>query len=61
MESRDSPDEAAFRDGLRRWLRSNVPSGWRDATTRPDADRLYRQWHTSFYQAGYMGMSWPVE
>jgi alkylation response protein AidB-like acyl-CoA dehydrogenase len=61
VDYRDSPEEAAFRAGLRRWLGSNVPAGWREATSRADADALHRLWHTSLYRAGYMGMSWPVE
>jgi alkylation response protein AidB-like acyl-CoA dehydrogenase len=49
VDLRDSPDEAAFRDGLRAWLRDNLPAG----------DR--REWSRKLYEAGYAGLTWPEE
>ena len=47
MELRDSPDEAAFRAGVRAWLEENLPAG----------DR--REWSRKMYDAGYAGLTWP--
>ena len=49
MELRDSPDEAAFREGVRSWLETNLPAG----------DR--REWSRKMYDAGYAGLTWPKE
>ena len=49
MELRDSPDEAAFRKGVRSWLEDNLPAG----------DR--REWSRKLYDAGYAGLTWPEE
>ena len=49
MELRDSPDEAAFREGVRSWLEANLPAG----------DR--REWSRKMYDAGYAGLTWPKE
>ena len=49
MELRDSPDEAAFRAGVRAWLEANPPAG----------DR--REWSRKMYDAGYAGLTWPEE
>ena len=49
MDLRDSPDEAAFRDGVRAWLQENLPAG----------DR--REWSRKLYEAGYAGLTWPEE
>ena len=61
MDYRDTPEEAAFRGEARTWFAANVPTGWR-ATTDPHARRaLQKRWHQALYDAGYVGMSWPVE
>ena len=49
MDLRDSPDEAAFREGVRAWLRENLPA-------EPG-----REWSRKIYEAGYAGLTWPVE
>jgi alkylation response protein AidB-like acyl-CoA dehydrogenase len=49
VDLRDSPDEAAFRKRLRAWLRDNLPAEWG------------RDWSRKLYDAGYAGMTWPVE
>jgi alkylation response protein AidB-like acyl-CoA dehydrogenase len=46
---RDSPDEAAFREQLRAWLRDNLP-----------AEPGY-EWSRKVFDAGYAGLPWPVE
>lgn len=53
----DSKDEAEFRAGLRDWLRAQVPSG---APGNWNSEQL-RAWSKALYDAGYAGLSWPVE
>jgi alkylation response protein AidB-like acyl-CoA dehydrogenase len=56
----DSPEETAFRRRLRTWLETNNPglplSSTDDAYWRGQA-----AWHASLFDAGFFGMSWPVE
>ena len=58
MDFGDSPAEAEFRARLRAWLRDNNPglpaSSTSDAYWAGQAD-----WHTSLYDAGFFGLSWP--
>jgi alkylation response protein AidB-like acyl-CoA dehydrogenase len=60
MEFRDSPEEAEFRAGLRRWLEAHA----RD-TKIPDDPReraeAQRRFHQVLYEAGYIALSFPVE
>jgi alkylation response protein AidB-like acyl-CoA dehydrogenase len=49
VDLRDSPDEAEFRAGVRRWLEANLPA----------ADS--REWSRKIYDAGYAGLTWPEE
>jgi alkylation response protein AidB-like acyl-CoA dehydrogenase len=49
VDLRDSPEEAAFRDGIRAWLEENLPAG----------DQ--REWSRKMYEAGYAGLTWPEE
>jgi alkylation response protein AidB-like acyl-CoA dehydrogenase len=49
MDLRDGPEEAAFRAGVREWLRANLPA-------EPG-----REWSRKLYDAGYAGLTWPVE
>lgn len=60
MDFRDSPEEAAFRDELRTWLRDAVAAlpGPEPATLE---ERLpyWRGWQAQLNEAGYTGLSWP--
>src|ERR671937_247445 len=49
MNLRDSPDEAAFRAEVRKWLAQNLPG-------EPGLE-----WSRKLYDAGYAGMTWPEE
>ncbi|MFL6139946.1 MAG: acyl-CoA dehydrogenase family protein [Frankiaceae bacterium] len=63
MDFRDSPDEAAFRAGLRRWLQDNLPAGWTGGAPvvgRWDEQRS-REWSRQLAEAGYAGLTWPAE
>ena len=47
MDLRDSPDEAAFREQIRAWLRDNLPA------------KAGAEWSRKMYEAGYAGLTWP--
>jgi alkylation response protein AidB-like acyl-CoA dehydrogenase len=60
MDFNDTADEAAFRARLRQWLRDHsadaaIPE---DPAARADAQNA---WHQTLYEAGYIGLSFPVE
>jgi len=62
MEFRDSPEESAFREEVRDWLRTNRPN-----EKRPDDDDIAgqmafdRAWQRTQYDGGWTGISWPKE
>jgi alkylation response protein AidB-like acyl-CoA dehydrogenase len=60
MDYTDTPAEANFRSQLRQWLSRHALKDWRDVTDDAESDQLYRSWHQSLYQAGYLGMAWPA-
>jgi alkylation response protein AidB-like acyl-CoA dehydrogenase len=63
MDFRDTPEEAAFRKDLRAWLATALPADWTEREPRPgraDVD-LAREWSRRLHQAGYVGLTWPVE
>ncbi len=59
-----SPTEAEFRSQLVQWLATvDRPAGLRDygmTPTEADLDSAI-EWHRLLYDAGYAGLSWPVE
>ncbi len=55
MDLRYSADDLAFRDATRRWLEANRPA------REPESLEERRAWHRRLYEAGYVGMGWPVE
>jgi len=50
-----SPEDLAFRDATRRWFAANTPS------VEPKTLEERKAWHRKLYDAGYVGMLWPVE
>jgi len=63
MDLRDTPEEAAFRAGLRAWLEEHLPDdlrGHRGGAARFDGPGM-REWSRSLYDAGYIGLTWPKE
>src|SRR5262245_5844648 len=54
MDLRYSSGDLAFRDATRRWLAANVP------VEEPATLEERRAWHRRLYEAGYVGMGWPV-
>jgi alkylation response protein AidB-like acyl-CoA dehydrogenase len=60
VDFRDDADQAAFRAALRAWLGEHVPSDPAPLRGPARAHHAHR-WHHALYQAGWMGLSWPVE
>ena len=58
MDFRDSPAEAEFRARLRAWLAANNP-GLPASSTDDEYWARQAEWHTSLYDAGFFGLSWP--
>ncbi len=63
LDLHDSPDEAAFRARLREWFAANLPDGWadRDPTVGLEDLEFMRDWSRRLYEAGFAGITWPVE
>ena len=59
MDFRDSPAEAAFRARLRAWLAEHNP-GLPTSSTDDEYWARQAEWHTSLYDAGFFGLSWPA-
>jgi alkylation response protein AidB-like acyl-CoA dehydrogenase len=60
MDFGDSPEEAAFRLRLRRWLEANDPG--LPASSTDDAYWAGQAaWHRSLYDGGFFGTAWPPE
>ena len=63
MDPGYAPEELAFRDEVRAWLRANLPADLRDKVasyahlTRDDLLR----WHRILAQQGWIAPSWPTE
>lgn len=58
MDFRDSKDEADFRARLRGWLALNNP-GLPASSTDDEYWARQAEWHTTLYDAGFFGVSWP--
>ncbi len=65
MDFNLSPQEEAFRDGLRRWLEVNAPGDWakvrRRFATPEEQISFLLDWQRRLYEAGYVGLHWPRE
>ncbi len=66
MDFTFSEAEEAYRDKARTWIRAHVPQWWKDADAHEfgDEDAMFdgiRRWHQELYDAGYVGVTWPVE
>ena len=61
MDYQENAEEAAFRQGLREWLKSNIPANWRELKTVEEERSLRKNWHEALYKSGYVGLNWPVE
>jgi alkylation response protein AidB-like acyl-CoA dehydrogenase len=65
MDFRDTPEQAAFRKEVRRWLEQNLPAGWGTTVHEPDDEderaKLRLDWEKKLYQGGWSGVAWPKE
>src|SRR5438093_283051 len=68
MDFADSPEHAAFRGEVRRWLEANLPpdicvDDAADQRVAPDRATLEKriQWQKRMHAAGWVGISWPKE
>src|SRR5258706_14675337 len=68
MDFADSPEHAAFRLEVRRWLENNLPpeicvDDAADQRVAPDRAILEKriQWQKTMHAAGWVGISWPKE
>src|SRR5205807_5706828 len=65
MDMSDSPEQGEFRAKARAWLERNKPSNITDrgfALAIDDATvKALKDWQRCLYDAGYLGISWPVE
>ncbi len=60
MDFGDSHEEREFRLRLREWLVHNNP-GLPASSTSDEYWAGQAAWHQALYQAGFFGLSWPVE
>ena len=64
MDFNLSPQEEAFRDELRAWLKKHVPKGWESkrGATRTDAGYIafLKDWAREMQAGGWAGVSWPL-
>ncbi len=60
-----TPDDLAFRDGLRAWFGTHWREDWAKVRRRfPSQDEMFaflRDWQRRLFDAGYIGLSWPRE
>jgi alkylation response protein AidB-like acyl-CoA dehydrogenase len=61
VDLRDTPEEEKFRLELRDWLEQNAPPKPHPARGSEGWHDFHRPWHRKLYDAGYAGLSWPVE
>ena len=65
MDLKSTPQEQAFREDLRAWLKANVPPPFAGETTTDEgrqAEFQYlRDWQKKVYEGGWAGISWPKE
>ena len=61
MDLRDTPKEEAFRLELRAWLAANAKDTPHPDRGTDEGRQQHRAWHRKLHDAGYAGLSWPVE
>jgi alkylation response protein AidB-like acyl-CoA dehydrogenase len=63
MDLNLTPNEQAFRDEFRAWLKENVPAEWKGggigSEDREDYLKYLRDWQRRLYEGGWAGISWP--
>ncbi len=67
MDLRLTPEQEAFRDELRAWLRGNLRQEWTarivsgPEVARPEVYGFFREWQRKLHEAGFLGLTWPRE
>jgi len=63
MDLELTPEERAFRDAFRAWLREHVPAPWSGGTgeDRAEFNVYLRNWQRTLFEGGWAGISWPKE
>jgi alkylation response protein AidB-like acyl-CoA dehydrogenase len=62
MDLSDTPDEARFRDGVRAWLDASLPElPWPEPSALEAKAPFWREWQRMVFEAGYAGLTWPVQ
>lgn len=65
MDFTYSPEDLAFRDLLRQWLRDNLPDGWGKTVFEPADEeenvRFRLQWERKLYEGGWNGIALPKQ
>jgi alkylation response protein AidB-like acyl-CoA dehydrogenase len=61
-----TPEQTAFRNTVRAWLKDNLPANWNRQRVGPDIPRpeayaFMRQWQRKLFDAGLVGITWPRE
>ena len=60
-----TPEQDAFRDRVRSWLKANIPDDWTkfglSEVPRPEAYEFLRKWQATLFDAGFIGLTWPKE
>jgi alkylation response protein AidB-like acyl-CoA dehydrogenase len=60
-----TPDQQAFRERVRSWLKANVPPEWKALAStevpRAEAYEIVRRWQAKLYAGGFIGITWPKE
>jgi alkylation response protein AidB-like acyl-CoA dehydrogenase len=60
-----TPDQHAFRDRVRSWLKTNIPPEWKalgsTEVPRAEAFDFIRRWQRRLFEGGFIGVTWPKE
>jgi alkylation response protein AidB-like acyl-CoA dehydrogenase len=60
-----TPDQHAFRERVRAWLKANIPAEWKSLGStevpRPEAYAFLRRWQARLADGGFIGITWPRE
>lgn len=62
MDLRDDEHQARFRADLRAWLTATLPTlAGEEVTGLVEKKPYWQQWQRALHDAGYAGLTWPVE
>jgi alkylation response protein AidB-like acyl-CoA dehydrogenase len=58
-----TPEQQAFRERVRAWLKANIPAEWKalgsTEVPRPEAYEFLRRWQNTLHKGGFIGITWP--